>query len=144
MLDPAPLSDHFADRMAHLAHQQRFEQAATWRDRLQAARRGITSAAELRAFGAVSQIVAASTRPGGWDIHVIRHGRMAGAAFCPSHGQPRRVVDTLVAAAECVDRPPRPATAALVAESRLVLRWLHDARLVGIEGDWVMPVAAHG
>jgi DNA polymerase-3 subunit epsilon len=141
LADRSPLTRAITARMSGLAAQEHFEQAATWRDRLQAAERAILSAAHLRALGAVPQIVAAASRPGGWDIHVIRHGRMAAAAFCPTQGQPRRVVDTLVTAAEAVTASPPPATAALVAESRMLMRWLDDARLVGVEGRWAMPLA---
>lgn len=128
-------------RMADLARQERFEQAATWRDRMEAARTAVSTAAALRAFGQVEQIVAARPRPGGWDIHVVRHGRLAAAVFCPVGADARRVVATAVRAAEEVERPPPPATAALVAESRMLLRWLEDARLIDICGTWCQPIS---
>lgn len=134
------LEKAISSRMAGLAAQQRFEQAAVWRDRLDTAVRGGHSAAQLRAFGQVGHIVAASSRPGGWDIHVISHGRMAAAAFCPTQADPRRVVQTAVAAAEQVQRPSPPNTSALIAESRMLLRWLESARLVEIDGVWTMPL----
>ncbi len=134
------LEKAITDRMADLAAQERFEQAAMWRDRLDAAVRGRQSATQLRAFGQVPRIVGAKSRPGGWDIHVIGHGRLAAAAFCPVEADPRRLVRSAVAAAEYVEPPAPPATGALIAESRLLLRWLDEARLVEVEGRWTMPL----
>lgn len=127
-------------RMSALAAQERFEQAATWRDRLDAASRGIHSAAQLRVFGQLRQIVAATSRPGGWDIHVIRHGRLAGATFCPVGADPHAAVDAVVTAAEAVEPPSPPDTAALISESRMLLRWLEGARPIDIDGCWALPV----
>ena len=127
-------------RMADLARDERFEVAATWRDRLEAAEQAVVSASALRAFGQVPQIVAAAPRPGGWDVHVVRFGRLAAATFCPVGADAHRVVDTAVTAAEQVERPAPPATAALVSESRMLLRWLEQARLIGISGRWDQPI----
>lgn len=138
--DTAEISRVLQERMAGLAGQERFEQAATWRDRLDAALKGVHSAAQLRAFGQIPQIVAAASRPGGWDIHVIAHGRLANAVFCPTTADAHRVVEAAVAAAEVVARPAAPATAALVGESRLLMRWLESARPVHIDGCWALPV----
>ena len=128
-------------RMAGLSDQQRFEMAATWRDRLDAALDGRRSAAQLRAFGQIGRIVAATSVPGGWDIHVVKHGRLAGAAHCPVGVDPHRVLETTLAASEHVDRPAPPDTSALVAESRMLLRWLESARLVDIDGEWTQPIS---
>jgi DNA polymerase-3 subunit epsilon len=136
----AVMARRITERMADLARDERFEQAATWRDRLTAAERAVASAASLRAFGQVAQVVAARPRPGGWEIHVIRHGRLAAAAFCPVGADAHRVVETAVLAAEDVPCPAPPATAALVAESRLLLQWLEEARLIGVTGCWSQPV----
>ncbi len=127
-------------RMRNLSAEQRFEQAASWRDRLEAAQRARDAASELRVVGQLPQIVAAASRAGGWDIHVVRHGRLAAAEFCPANGHPRRVVDALIATAEQVAAPIPPATAALTAETRLLLRWLETARPVAVEGQWALPV----
>ncbi|MFN8183452.1 MAG: DEDD exonuclease domain-containing protein [Candidatus Nanopelagicales bacterium] len=138
--DTADVSRVLQERMAGLAAQERFEQAATWRDRLDAALHGVNSATQLRVFGQIPQIVAAASRPGGWDIHVIAHGRLANAVFCPTTADPPRVVEAAMAAAEVVPRPAAPATAALVAESRLLMRWLESARPVHIDGCWALPL----
>ncbi|HQR81178.1 MAG TPA: DEDD exonuclease domain-containing protein, partial [Actinomycetota bacterium] len=132
--DPGPVRAALGVRMGELADHERFEQAAQWRDRLTAAVRGIRSAAELRTIGQLPEITAAASRPGGWDIHVIRHGRMAAAAFCPAGADAHRAVEAAMQAAEHVQRPHPPGTAALVAESRLLMGWLESSRLVHVEG----------
>lgn len=134
------ISDALHARMAGLAADERYEQAAVWRDRLDRAMAGARSAAHLRVFGQIPQLVAAAPRPGGWDIHVIRHGRLAGAAFCPVGGPAERIVEACVLSAEQVEPPPPPATAALSAESRMLLNWLDGARPVRIDGQWALPV----
>ena len=138
--DPGPVERALTARMGELADHERFEQAAQWRDRLTAAVRGIRSAAELRTLGQLPQIVAAASRPGGWDIHVVRHGRMAAAAFCPAGADAHRAVEAAMQTAEHVERPHPPGTAALVAESRLLMGWLERSRLVHLEGTWALPV----
>jgi DNA polymerase-3 subunit epsilon len=138
--DASLLETAIRERMTALAGQQRFEQAAVWRDRLQTAVHSGRSAAQLRAFGQIPRIVAARSRPGGWDIHVVSHGRMVAATFCPVDQDPRRAVRAAVTASEQVSAPAPPATAALTAESRMVLRWLESARLVDIDGQWTMPL----
>lgn len=127
-------------RMVELSDAQRFEQAALWRDRMTTALRGVSDAVAFRAFCQLPQVVAASPRPGGWDIHVIRYGRLAAAAFCAVNDDPHRVLDTTIAAAEHVEAPPPPASAALTEESRMLLRWLESARLIDVRGQWVLPV----
>jgi hypothetical protein len=54
---------------------------------------------------------------------------------------PHRVLETTLAASEHVDRPAPPDTSALVAESRMLLRWLESARLVDIDGEWTQPIS---
>ncbi len=134
------VEDTLRARMSDLAKQERFEQAAVWRTRMEAAQRGISSAAELRAFSRLAEVVAASSRPGGWDLHVIRHGRLAGAAFCPMDADPHRVLKATVQAAEQVTPPVPPASAALTEETRLLLRWLEKARLIRVSEQWALPV----
>lgn len=134
------VEDALRARMGELADQERFEQAAIWRTRMEAAQRGISSAAELRAFCRLPEVVAASSRPGGWDLHVIRHGRLAGAAFCPVDADPHRVLEATVRAAEHVAAPVPPASAALTQETRILLRWLETARLIRIAERWALPL----
>lgn len=134
------LEQALGTRMAELAHAERFEQAAVWRDRMTAALQGVESGVEMRAFCQLPQVVAASSRPGGWDLHIIRHGRLAAAGFCPVTADPPRVLAATLAAAEEVTAPPPPASAALTSETRLILKWLLTARPIEVQGTWALPV----
>ena len=78
---------------------------------------------DWRALRRVEQIVAA--RPdgrGGWELSVIRSGRLAAAGVARAVTQPDPVVDALVATADVVDA----AQPALVEESECILRWLEE------------------
>lgn len=134
------LEQALRERMHQLADAERFEQAAVWRDRMEAAMRGVVSGTQLRSFCRLPEVVAATSRPGGWDLHVIRFGRLANAAFCPVTADPHQVLRTAVQTAEEVAPRPSPAGAALTEETRMLLRWLEGARLVRVEGQWSLPV----
>ncbi|MBI1377639.1 MAG: DEDD exonuclease domain-containing protein [Frankiales bacterium] len=134
-------------RLRTLAADLRYEEAAQWRDRLEAFARGAATAQEISALAAHAQLVAA--RPvadGGWEVHVVRHGRLAGAASVPPGVDPRPVVDALLATSEDVAAGAGPAPAALVEETTRILRWLESdgVRLVpqARATPWALP--AHG
>ncbi len=122
-------------RMAVLAADERFEEAATWRARLEHAVTGSVRAHRLAALSAAPIVVAAEPTPeAGWQIHVVRHGRLAAAGTAPPGSDPRPVVDALVSCAEHVDPPPLPAPAALVEESQAVLTWLESGEVRLVRG----------
>ncbi len=128
---------------------QRYEQAATWRDRLAAFAQAAARAQELAALADRAQVVAARpTHDRGWEIHVVRHGRLAGAAVAPPRVDPRPYVEAVLATAERVEPPVGPVPAALPAETDRVLRWLESdgTRLVHLDGDdgWALPVHGAG
>jgi DNA polymerase-3 subunit epsilon len=78
---------------------------------------------------------------GGWEIVVIRHGRLAAAATSPSREHPRPTLDAARATAETVRPGPGPVPAASAEETERILAWLEhaDTRLVETSGDWVSP-----
>lgn len=137
-------------RIDRLAVDLRYEEAATERDRLVIFLRGAARSQRLIALARCAQLVAA--RPsfaGGWDLAVLRHGRLAGTSTIPPHTHPRPYVDALIATAETV-RPEtgdgqarsRPLLAATPEEMECVLRWLHQpgTRLVEVDGTWIHPI----
>ncbi|SBW26053.1 hypothetical protein FDG2_4764 [Candidatus Protofrankia californiensis] len=87
---------------------------------------------------------AAPTPEGGWDIAVIRHGRLAGATSTPAHTDPWPWVTAVRASAETVRPGPGPTPCASAEETELIHRWLTAAgvRLVSLDGQWASPVAA--
>jgi len=95
-----------------------------------------------------AELVAAKpTSTAGWEIHVIRYGRLA-AAGVAGHGQdPLVVVDRLRASGEVVADPPILGPAASLTEVGHIHRWLAatGVRLVVAEPELAMPIsAAHG
>lgn len=139
-------------RMAHLAAGEHFEQAAVWRDRLLLTLRGVHQAQRVHALASIPELVAAQPREDlGWDLHLIRHGRLAGAATVEPGRDPRPTVDALVATGEVVTAGEGVA-ARHRGEFSLLLRWLSDpgtrlVRLNRTESDtrgWTSPIGGAG
>ncbi len=134
-------------RMARLADEERYEEAALWRERL-----GHLTGASLRThrlgmLAAEPELVAARpTADRGWDIHLMRYGRLAGAAHAAPGVDPRPVVDALVASGEHVDPATAPAPAGLTEEALELLAWLDadGVRLVRSSGGLALPRGCGG
>ncbi|MQA16374.1 MAG: DEDD exonuclease domain-containing protein [Pseudonocardiaceae bacterium] len=127
-----------------LSQAGRFEEAAARRDRLAALLRAIDRGQRLAALAALAEVVAA--RPdgaGGWELAVVRHGRLAAAATAPRGVAPMPVVEALRAGAEVVLAGPGPLRGAPAEEVRAVLDWLArpGTRLVRVAAPWSEPVA---
>ena len=143
--DPRPVVDAARRRMATLSAQQRFEEAAAHRDRATVFVRTAVRLQRLSGLAACAELVAAHPRfDGGWDLSVIRRGRLAGAAVAPPGSAVRPYVDALIATAETVRPGVGPTPAASAEEMDCVLRWLAETgtRLVELDGTWCSP--AHG
>jgi len=145
--DARPLLDAARRRMASLSAQQRFEEAAAHRDRASAFVRAATRMQRLAALSGCAELVAA--RPGfaaGWDLAVIRHGRLAAAGTVAPGAAPMPYIDALVASAERVTPGPGPLAAASAEEMDQILRWLAGpgTRLVRIDGEWSSPATGPG
>ncbi|HSO05180.1 MAG TPA: DEDD exonuclease domain-containing protein, partial [Candidatus Limnocylindrales bacterium] len=106
--DPAEVVDALTARMDVLAGQERYEEAGAWRDRLSALLRGVDTATTSDVLGQTHQIVAARpTDDRGWEVHVIRHGRLAAAGVIPAGVDPTGPLAAILAAAEEVAVPIR-------------------------------------
>ncbi|MBL7491351.1 DEDD exonuclease domain-containing protein [Frankia sp. AgB1.9] len=143
--DPALVVAAARARIAGLAEQTRFEEAALVRDRMVAFVRAAARQQRLTALGAVPELVGAvPTAERGWDLAVVRHGRLAAAATVPRGIDPRPWVDAVVATAETVRPGPGPTPAATVEEMERIERWLGSsgARLVQLTGTWAWPAAS--
>ncbi len=135
--EPLVLIDHAGDRMRALAAAQRFEDAAVWRDRLSTFLRGAARAQRLRQLTAEPEVVAARRGDTGWEMHVIRHGRLAAAGVMPPRGVDQLAwIETLVAGAETVEAGFGPAPAATVEETEVLLRWLESDGVRMVRGTW--------
>jgi DNA polymerase-3 subunit epsilon len=85
----------------------------------------------------------------GWEVHIIRHGRLAAAGLIPPGVDPAGPLDALRAGAEVVAAPIRPTSAALPEETQILARWLFTpgVRLVELDADapaLALPLRAAG
>ncbi len=137
-------------RMSALSSAERFEEAATQRDRLDTYLRSAHRSQRLGALTRCPEIVAARREevasPLGavhrWNVHVVRHGRLAAAGTIPPGADAHDFVRLLRSGAETVLAGPGPTPAASPEESEVVLRWLETpgVRLIEIDGEWSCPL----
>lgn len=139
---PDPVVASVSRRMASLAAADRFEDASSWRDRLSAFLRGVARTQRLRSLTRCPEMVAARREDGRWQVHVVRHGRLAAAGVIPPGAHADEWVRALRASAETVVAGPGPTPATTAEETEKVLRWLESdgVRLVHVEGEWTCPV----
>jgi DNA polymerase-3 subunit epsilon len=139
--DVRPLIAPLERRLAELSLAQRYEHAAVVRDRVATVVRACARMQRLHSLDGIGELVAA--RPdgaGGWEISVVRRGRLAAAGVAPRGTPPWPVIEALLATADVVDADH----AALTEETECVLRWLEEpgTRLVQTSEPWSLP--AHG
>jgi DNA polymerase-3 subunit epsilon len=131
-------------RLSDLSCSQRYEEAATLRDRIATLIRSCARTQAVTSLRDIGELVAA--RPdgaGGWELAVIRHGRLAGADLAPVGVAPMPLVASLRASAEVVPTEPGPGLVAAVEETELLLSWLDQpgVRLVHTTHAWALPAA---
>ncbi|WP_369053609.1 DEDD exonuclease domain-containing protein [Kineococcus terrestris] len=145
------------ERMGRLAAQERYEEAAVQRERLDAYLRTAARAQRRAPLQGTAELVAARrSRPdpgwptGGWELVLVRWGRLAGTTLTPRGADPLPHVEALRATGEAVERPEPGRTAATAEETDAVLDWLEQpgTRLVTVEGadesPWACPVRGAG
>jgi DNA polymerase III subunit epsilon len=145
--DVRPIVDPLRERLARLAQQQRFEHAAAVRDRIASVVRACARMQRLDALTSIAEFVAAHPDGGGgWQISVVRFGRLAAAGVAPRGTPPWPVIEALRATAEVVTPRPGPLRAALAEETECILRWLDEpgTRLVDTSQPWAMPAFGAG
>jgi DNA polymerase-3 subunit epsilon len=135
------------DEVDRLGMEQRFEAAATRRDRLVGLLTALRRGQRLAALAALPELVAA--RPdgrGGWELAVLRHGRLAAAGVARRGVPPMPVVAALLAGAETVRADPGPLRGAPAEEVAVLLRWLHQpgTRLVSCAVPYAEPARGAG
>jgi DNA polymerase-3 subunit epsilon len=143
--DVHPMLSSCEQQMARLASDQRFEEAAAERDRWRALAAAASRTHVLRSLAGLAEVVAARrSDAGGWDVVVVRYGRLAAAGRSPAGIHPQPLIDSLVRTAESVEPAPAPLAAASTEEAEVLLRWLGQdgTRLVSASEPWAVPVAA--
>jgi DNA polymerase-3 subunit epsilon len=142
--DVRPAVSGLQARLTRLVDQQRFEEAAIIRRRLETLNRTGYRFHRIRSLAACAEIVAAKKSGADWEIHVIRYGRLAGAGVARPDDVPQAVARAVRAAAETVLKPPDPLPAAGIEETERIAAWLEQpgVRIIDIVGDWMWPL--HG
>jgi DNA polymerase III subunit epsilon len=131
-----------AQEVQALAARQRFEDAGRRRDRLAGLILALERAQRLAALAAVPELVGA--RPdghGGWELAVLRHGRLAAAGVARRGVPPMPVVEALRLGAQTVLPGAGPLLGAAAEEVGLLHRWLTNdgTRLVHADPPWTEP-----
>ncbi|RZU31284.1 DEDD exonuclease domain-containing protein [Blastococcus saxobsidens] len=144
--DPRPLVAPLLARVEHLAAEERYEDAAVLRDRVAVLVRALRRRQRLESLAAVPELVLA--RPdgdGGWELSVVRFGRLVSAGCTPRGTTVRSVLGTLLATAEMLPNTDGTPTTS-VDETELVLRWLEKpgTRLVQLTGTLASPAPGTG
>jgi DNA polymerase-3 subunit epsilon len=140
---PDDVVELISRRMKELANGERFEEAGVHRDRLAAFVRAVSRTQRLTALTRIPHLVAARREDDArWAVHVVRHGRLAGAGVIPAGADAHQYVAQLVASGETVQGGPGPAPAATAEETEKILRWLEapGVRLIEVDGEWTCPV----
>jgi len=142
--DARPAVAGVRDRLVRLVGQQRYEEAATIRRRLETLTRTGARYHRVASLAACPEIVAARRDGADWEIHVIRHGRLAAADRATPSQVPQAVARALRLTAETVSVPPAPLPAASIEEAEQVAAWLEQpgVRLMEVTGDWMWPLHA--
>jgi DNA polymerase-3 subunit epsilon len=134
-------------RIEALSAAGRYEDAARHRDRLAAFTRTAARMQRLRGLNSCAELVAARpARDGGWDIAVVRHGRLAAATVAPHARAVLAAVQAAQATAATVVPGSGPLPAATAEETECILRWLEQSgtRLVALDGEWSSPLHGAG
>jgi DNA polymerase-3 subunit epsilon len=149
------------ERLRRLTEQQRYEEAAGARDRLEAFLHAADRAQRRAPIAATPEIVAARRseaapgwRSGGWEVVLIRYGRLAGTCVTPRGSDPMPHIAALQATGEAVPTPDAGRRGLLVEETDVLLGWLEQpgVRLVSVrdaddDGEavpWTSPVRGAG
>jgi DNA polymerase-3 subunit epsilon len=140
--DPGPVVERLLTRIASLAADERYEDAGRVRTRLTTLLAAAVRAQRLAAFTALPEVVAARRdNAGGWEITVIRHGRLVAAGRCDARTHPRQALATIMLTAETVRPGPGPTPCASAEETERILAWLErpEVRLVECADGWAYP-----
>ena len=133
-----------SQRMARLAAEARYETAAEVRDAMRSALSTAARAEAVTALREVPEILAYGPgTEGGYDLAVIRHGKLAAASHVLSAHSIDESFGAMRATAEWVPAPgnlPAPGDS-LAEETRLLSSWLQTANLRSASGTWCLPRA---
>ena len=140
-VDVGPLVAASRPRLQTLIEAQRFEEAGELTARLETCSRASLRFHRLASLAACPQLVAAYRVADGWEIHVVRYGRLAAAALARPGEVPQQVARDAVAAAAWVAAPVGRQSAATIEETERIADWLErpGVRMIEVDGEWAWP-----
>jgi DNA polymerase-3 subunit epsilon len=138
--DPEPLLAPLRRKMRRYAAEQRYEQAAVTRDRLEGLSRALDDRRRIATVCAAGDLVVARPHPRGREVTALRGGQLVSVTVVPAH-------DAVRPAANAPEPHPVPVTGPpprhLVDEVRLVTRWLDqvagELEVVAVSGTLASP-----
>lgn len=133
-------------KLGELSQAQRYEEAATLLSQLRTFLRVADGTQQRQALCDAGELVAAEPDGPSWVVHVIRYGRLAGAARGAPGAARDEVARAALATASAVAAPEGPGPAALTEETDALLAWLRrpSVQLLGVSGSWHLPVGGAG
>ncbi|WP_101587773.1 DEDD exonuclease domain-containing protein [Brevibacterium jeotgali] len=143
--DPGQFLAGARQRISDLASQERFETAAEVRDAVGGALHSTAGHSTRSSLRSIEEVVAAERREdGGWDLAVIRHGRLAAAGSSHRGVSPYPAIDALRLSAEFV-APHDPVTPQTTdEETDLLVSWLSSGTTRLVRSSTAWSQAAHG
>ncbi|HEX6678125.1 MAG TPA: DEDD exonuclease domain-containing protein [Actinomycetes bacterium] len=134
--DPEGLLAPLRRRMTAYAAEQRYEQAAATRDRLDALTRAVADLRRFGALAAVDEVVLARRHARGREVTILRRGQLAAVGVLTADDVGG--VDALRASATPAEPFAGPPPRHLIDELRLVAHWLDgvagEAELLDVRG----------
>ncbi|AZN29079.1 DEDD exnuclease domain-containing protein [Flaviflexus salsibiostraticola] len=115
---------HTMENLRQMSSREEFERAADERDRLSAL---VTTAARrerLSLLAGTAELRAAKPTEHGWEIIIVRWGRLVGTAVAPGIHEVVGVAEALAASTPSVDEPTVACGAAPVEEMELLYGWV--------------------
>jgi len=127
-------------RLAELVAQERFEEAGELTDRLLAAHQTSRRFHRVRSLAGCPELVAAAPEHDEWAVHVIRFGKLAGAARARTAQVPE-IAETTRNLSETVREAPGGLPAGSFEEAERIADWLESpgVRFLDTVGDWAWP-----
>ncbi len=136
-----------SERLQLLSDAGRFAEAADARDRLATLVEALIRRQRLGALAGIEELVAAHPdSAGGWELAVVRYGRLTAAGRARCGVDPMSVVRALLVSAETVIPRSGPLPGATAEETATVLAWLDrdGTRLVRSTAGWSVPAGGAG
>jgi DNA polymerase III subunit epsilon len=138
--DPELLLTPLRKKMHSYAAEQRYEQAALMRDRLEALSRALDDRRRIATICAAGDLVLAKPHPRGRELVVLRHGQLVSVTVVPTGGAIQLTPSVPGQDPEPITGPPPRHR---VDEIRLVARWLDqvagEAELIAVSGTFASP-----